>query len=430
MGLQILHAIITVNPTYGGPIEGIVQTSREHRRRGNSVEILSLDDPDDRLLVQCEFVCHAVGPGLGKYRYSPRLVPWLRANASKFDFIIVNGIWNYTSFGVWRALHGSGIPYYVFTHGMLDPYFKKHYPLKHLKKMLYWPCAEYRVLRDANAVFFTCEEERLLARQSFHPYRCNEHVVNYGTAGAVGDPQMQRELFLSKFPHLRGKRNLLFLGRIHEKKGIDLTLKALAQCVKDAPKDKVNDVQLIIAGPDNGEYASALKALCYELQLTERVTWAGMLGNDLKWGAFFVSDAFVLNSHQENFGVSVAEALSAALPTLITDKVNIWREIEEAGAGFVDTDDLAGAVRLLRRWLGASRAEWADIRTRARECFTSRFHIALSTQSLLDGLAMYAGNEAQAHALRRDSAGTVRRPPLGNQAAVGAASKSSGHPAQ
>jgi glycosyltransferase involved in cell wall biosynthesis len=272
---------------------------------------------------------------------------------------------------------------------MLDPYFKQRYPLKHFKKMLYWPWADYRVLRDANAVFFTCEEERLLARQSFRPYHCNEHVISYGTAGAVGNPDMQRELFLSRFPHLRGKRNLLFLGRIHEKKGIDLTLRALAQCIQDTPRDKINDVRLIIAGPDDSEYASAAKALCNELELTERVTWTGLLDNDLKWGAFLVSDAFVLNSHQENFGVAVAEALSAGLPTLITDKVNIWREIEQSGAGFVDKDDLAGAVCLLHRWLDASRREWADMRTRARQCFTSRFHIARSMQSLLDALAIY-----------------------------------------
>jgi glycosyltransferase involved in cell wall biosynthesis len=389
MGLRILHAIITVNPAYGGPIQGIIQASREHRRMGNSIEIVTLDGPDERSLAQCEVICHPVGPGFGKYRYAPRLVPWLRANAPKYDLVIVNGIWNYISFGVWRALRDSGIPYFVFTHGMLDPYFKQRYPLKHFKKMLYWPWADYRVLRDANAVFFTCEEERLLARQSFRPYHCNEHVISYGTAGAVGNPDMQRELFLSRFPHLRGKRNLLFLGRIHEKKGIDLTLRALAQCIQDTPRDKINDVRLIIAGPDDSEYARAAKALCYELQLTERVTWTGLLDNDLKWGAFLVSDAFVLNSHQENFGVAVAEALSAGLPTLITDKVNIWREIEQSGAGFVDKDDLAGAVCLLHRWLDASRREWADMRTRARQCFTSRFHIARSMQSLLDALAIY-----------------------------------------
>lgn len=363
---------------------------------GTSVEIMSLDRPDDPWVANCELKCHPMGPGLGRYRYTPRLVPWLRANASRYDLVIVNGIWNYASFGAWRALHRSDVPYYVFTHGMLDPYFGQRDRLKHFAKCLYWPWADYRVLRDARAVFFTCEEERILAHRSFWPYRCNEHVISYGTAGAVGDAQAQRERFLSMFPHLRGKRSLLFLGRIHEKKGIDLTLKALAECVHEDPQHKAGDVHLIIAGPDDGEYARTVRQLCGQLGLTDRITWTGMLRGDSKWGAFYVADAFVLNSHQENFGIAVAEALSASLPTLISNKVNIWREIEHSRAGFVDQDDLSGAVRLLRRWLGASQEEWADMRARARECFVSRFHIAQSTRLLVDAFVQYGAGATRA----------------------------------
>jgi glycosyltransferase involved in cell wall biosynthesis len=405
MGLRILHAIITVNPAFGGPIENVIQTSREHRKRGNTVEIVSLDRPEDPWVGRCEVRAHALGPGAGSYGYTARLVPWLRANAANYDLVIANGIWTYTSFAVWRALRGTEVPYYVFTHGMLDPYFAKRYPLKHLKKCLYWPWAEYRVLRDANAVFFTCEEERILARQSFRPYRCNEHVVNYGTGGAVGDADAQREAFLARFPALRDKRALLFLGRLHEKKGIDLTLKALARCVREAPGQQAADLHLIIAGPQDNECARAAKALAQELALTDRVTWTGMVRDDMKWGAFRVSEAFVLNSHQENFGISVAEALSAGVPTLISDKVNIWREIDEWRAGYVERDDLDGAERLMRRWLDTSRADWASMRERARACFVSRFHIAQSTQSLLDAVTAYADRRAPGNALRRIEAG-------------------------
>ena len=96
-------------------------------------------------------------------------------------------------------------PYFVFPHGMLDPWFKRTYPLKHLKKLLYWPWAEYRVLRDAAAVLFTSEEERRLARESFWPYRCNEVVVNYGTAAPEIDLASAREDFFGSFPQLRGQ---------------------------------------------------------------------------------------------------------------------------------------------------------------------------------------------------------------------------------
>ena len=97
------------------------------------------------------------------------------------------------------------IPYFVYTHGMLDPWFKRTYPLKHLKKCFYWPWGEYRVLRDAKAVLFTCEEEKLLARQSFGLYQAHEVVVSYGTNGPTGDAEAQRAAFLAQYPALAGK---------------------------------------------------------------------------------------------------------------------------------------------------------------------------------------------------------------------------------
>ena len=90
---------------------------------------------------------------------------------------------------------------------MLDPWFKKQYPLKHLKKWMYWPWAEYRVLRDAQAVLFTCEEERVLARESFWLYRCNEVVVSYGTAKPKGDPEVELQEFFAPLSRVCAARS-------------------------------------------------------------------------------------------------------------------------------------------------------------------------------------------------------------------------------
>src|SRR5208283_2601129 len=188
---------------------------------GHRVEIASLDPPDAPYLGQSPLPVHPLGPPKLNYGYSPRFVPWLRANTNKFDAVIVNGLWQYHGFGVWKALRNSSTPYVVFTHGMLDPWFKKQYPLKHLKKWMYWPWAEYRVLRDANAVLFTCEEERVLARSSFWLYRCNEVVVSFGTSQSAGEPQLEIQEFFRCYPELTGKKLALFMGRIHEKKGCD-----------------------------------------------------------------------------------------------------------------------------------------------------------------------------------------------------------------
>jgi glycosyltransferase involved in cell wall biosynthesis len=188
---------------------------------------------------------------------------------------------------------------------MLDPWFKRTYPFKHLKKWAYWPWANYRVLRDAKAVLFTTEQERQLARQSFWLYQADEVVVGYGTSAPPGAAEKQRELFLSSFPHLRGQLILLFLSRIHPKKGVDLLIEAFAA---SAPRDW--GLQLVIAGPDQVGWQSKLQHRAVELGIADLITWPGMLTGDLKWGAFRAAHLFCLPSHQENFGIVVAEALA------------------------------------------------------------------------------------------------------------------------
>jgi glycosyltransferase involved in cell wall biosynthesis len=387
--MKILHLISSVHPGGGGPIEGVKQLAFVNQSQGHRIEVASLDAPDAPYLKDFHLPLYPLGPGWLKYRYAPGLVPWLRENARQYDIIIVNGIWQYHSFGVWRALHGTSTPYVVFTHGMLDPWFKRTYPLKHLKKALYWPWGEYRVLRDAGAVLFTCEEERRLARQSFRPYHCSEAVVNYGTAGPKGEPDVELEAFFEKFPEVRGKRLATFLGRIHEKKGCDLLIEAFAKVL--APDA---EWQLVICGPDQLGLQAALQAMAERLNISERITWAGEVRGDLKWGALRASEVFVLPSHQENFGIVVAEALACGLPVLISDQVNIWREVAQDGAGIVGTDDLKGACDMLRTWLEMTNQQKLDMRKNTRECFLQRFEIDQAAASLLGVLARVAAKSA------------------------------------
>ena len=291
--------------------------------------------------------------------------------------MIVHGVWQYSSFGVWRALAGTNTPYFVFPHGMLDPWFKRTYPAKHFKKLLYWPWGEYRVLRDAAAVLFTSEEERRLARESFGLYTCNEKVVNYGTA-LPPDPEGTREKFFEAFPHLRDRRFFLFLGRLHEKKGCDLLIEAFAQLANSSEASN----HLVMAGPcSDDNYLRRLRELA--AGASDSITFPGMLTGAVKWGALSAADAFVLPSHQENFGIAVAEALACGTPVLISNKINIWREIEGDGAGYVENDDLSGTLNLLKRWLAAPETSRVEMRANARKCFAARFEIERATDSLL-----------------------------------------------
>ena len=375
--MKILHVIHSVDPRGGGPIEGIRQLIPALAHLGVETEVMSLDAPGSPGTTDFPVPLHVTGPArFGPvYGYNPRAVPWLIENRGRFDAVIVNGLWQYTGFTVWRALHGTSTPYYVYPHGMLDPWFKRHYPVKHLKKWLYWPWAEYRVLRDAAAVLFTSEEERLLARQSFPLYQCREVVTGYGIAAPSGDASSQRDLFLNRHPGLKEKRFVLFLGRIHEKKGCDLLLRAWKEV---APAG----LHLVMAGPDDHPYGLALKKLAGELGLESQVTWAGMITGENKWVSFRAADAFILPSHQENFGISVVEALACGVPALISNKVNIWREISEDEAGLVENDDLAGTIRLLKRWLDLGPSAQEAMRLRGRQCFEKRFDISRTAEAL------------------------------------------------
>jgi len=274
--MNILRIIPTLNPVAGGPIEGAHKIDLELSRRGHQVEVVCLDAHEEDFLLAYPARVHALGSGWLSYRYNPRLVPWLKENRHRFDAVIVNGLWQYHSFGAWRALAGTDTPYFVFTHGMLDPWFKREYPFKHLKKWLYWPWADYRVLRDAKAVMFTSEEERSLAKTSFWLYQCEEIVTAYGTTRPPLDETGElSEQFLSANPHLAGKRLVLFLSRVHQKKGCDLLVEAFAQVA-----GQHGDLRLVMAGPDQEGWVKELKRKAHALGVGELITWSGMLQGD------------------------------------------------------------------------------------------------------------------------------------------------------
>ena len=230
------------------------------------------------------------------------------------------------------------------------------------------------------AVIFTSEEERLQARASFWLYRARERVSPLGVEKPVHP--VNGELFLSKFPAARDTRVLLFLGRLHPKKGCELLIEACGQMSPGAM-----NLSLVLAGPDQVGWAEKLRARAEELKLAIPVIFTGMLEGDLKKSAFAAADVFLLPSHQENFGLAVVEALAAGVPVLISNRVNIWREVEADRAGMVDDDDVEGTARLLQRWISTSATERDAMRANARRCFEQRFEVRRAVASLVAILA-------------------------------------------
>jgi glycosyltransferase involved in cell wall biosynthesis len=381
--MRVLHVIRTLDPAWGGPVEGVRQLSAQSKKHGLETEIVCQDDPQSPWLATWNVPIHAIGKCSSTFAYTKQLDCWLRDNIVRFDSLIVHGIWMYFGLAARKAALQNGIPYYLFIHGALDPWFRRKYPHKHLKKLLYWRVWEHKVLRDAAAVLFTTEEEKLLAQDAFRPYHCNPVVIGFGTALPLtahrweGRQVLIRSLSTS-YSGLRNRRFILYLGRIHEKKGIDLLIGGFARLSDH------DNLALVIAGPGDSKTISRLKLLAARLGVNDRVVWTGPLYGDDKWAAMKAADVFVLPSHQENFGVSVAESLACGTPVLISDKVNIWREIDRDGAGLVDRDDLEGTTRLLQRWFQLSPEDKERMSSNAVSCFSARFDIATNCERLFE----------------------------------------------
>jgi glycosyltransferase involved in cell wall biosynthesis len=385
--VRVLEIIASVDPRDGGAIEGLVRQAEARRAFGMVTHIVCLDSPGDRWVGECPVPTFAVGSGRRgqpaspqnwlwtHYGYSSAFVPWLRSHIDNYDVAVVNGLWNYTAFGSRRVLPRSGVPYVVFAHGMLDPWARGS--AKHAMKQAMWSLCEGPLLANANAVLFTTEDEMIRARDTFWPYRVRERIVGYGTADIQGDYAQQIGGFRRSLPALADRPFLLFLGRIHPKKGCDLLVTAFSRIAAEYP-----ELDLVIAGPDQVGWRKELETQARAAGIEGRIHWPGAVFGDVKWGALRACDAFVLPSHQENFGVAVAEALAAGKPVLITDKVNIWREITSDAAGLVATDDNAGVCHMLGRFVSLSESERKAMGNAARDCFLSRFEISIPARQL------------------------------------------------
>jgi len=375
--MRILHIIDTVDQAAGGPSESIRRILASYPAMGHAGEVVSQDAPDAPFLKELDFTVHALGPRSSTFGSNPRLIPWLRANRNRFDGAVQHGLWTYSGYATWRAFAGK-LPYAVFPHGMLDPYFKHADRLKHAKKWLYWLAAQYWVLRGAHRVLFTSKAEAELAKQSFWLHHWTPQVVPYGASGPQGDPEVYRRAFFAHAPALAGKPYLLYLSRIHPKKGCDLLIDAFACIASQSP-----DLQLVIAGPDQTGWRAELELRAAAAGIAQSIHWPGMIRGDQKWGAYFGCEAFVLPSHQENFGIVVAEALACGKPTLLADKVNIAADVQAAGAAYVEPDTADGTLRLLQHWLATPQSERELMQRNALVCFRTHYDMRQNALALI-----------------------------------------------
>ena len=386
--MKILHVVAGCDRAEGGVIEGVFRLGGAYQAMGHQQELLTLDLPDSPAVKASPVPVHAMGGSqpsgsmpwhrLQRWaRKSPKAVHWLKHHAADYDAIVVDGLWNYSTRVARLALADQDVPYVVFPHGMLDPWFKSRYPLKHAAKTLLWHVNEGVLLRQATAAAFTCATERDLARDTWSPWKMRDQVVGFGTAPPPPKTGQMKQAFRAAVPELADRPYLLFLSRLHEKKGCEALLEGFGMVADEAGFD------LVMAGPGDPAYVAGLKSFAGKVAPEGRIHWPGMLRDQAKWGALYGCEAMALTSHQENFGVVVAEALGCGRPVIISDQVNIHKEITAARAGLVCADTATGAAAAI---LGLSELD-SDARTAmgasGRDLFVAEFDIATTAARLI-----------------------------------------------
>jgi glycosyltransferase involved in cell wall biosynthesis len=261
---------------------------------------------------------------------------------------------------------------------MLDPYSLS---VKRWRKALYLWAIERRNILAAQRLIYTTAEEARLAAHWLSPL--SKSVVIPLGGDAPGDNSKELAAgFLGRFPRAQGRRQLLFLGRLHFKKGLDRILKVLPSVVKSFP-----DVLLTIVGDGSPEFELLLRSVIKAQGLENSVMMTGRLDDMVKWGAYASAEVFLLPSRQENFAITVAEAMQMSVPIIISNKVNTWPYVTDAGAGLVlDEEHIEGrleeAILLLLQDCGTLRLmgkrgqeyarqnlTWAGAATSLLECY-------------------------------------------------------------
>ncbi len=333
--MRVLHVIATLDAASGGPAKACVEMAAAVARLGHKVDIFTTDwrspTPDGEAArypyaagslrsFRCGFP--------GYWKPSAALARALLSETRHYDLLHVHSLYLFHDLVAPLAARRANRPYIVRPHGLLDPYIRGRH---RLRKALVEFAYQDRVLAQADAIHYTSADERRISE----PYAQGAPgiVVPLGVDAPTPVDNVARQ-----------PRRLLFLSRLHPKKGLDLLIPAFA-----AVRQRFADARLVVAGPDDGARPLAVELVARH-GLGDCVEFPGMLTGPDKDRAFAEAGLFVLPSYSENFGIAVAEAMAAGLPVVVSDQVNIHDAIADAGAGLVvpcQIDRLAQALSAL-----------------------------------------------------------------------------------
>jgi len=340
--LKVLHVIPAVAVRYGGPSRAVFEMCRALEAEGLEVLVATTDaDGPNHLSVDHGTVIDYQGAQTIFFRrewserfgYSAALARWLDAEVKRFDVAHIHAVFSHPCLAAAKACRKRGVPYIIRPLGSLDPWSMSQ---KAFAKRLMWRVAVGRMLREAAAIHYTTSEERQLAETSL--------ALNHGVVIPLGieidrlQDRALKERFRKLHTSLGDRPYLLTLNRIHPKKNIELLLEVFLAL---AAQPEYSDWRLVIAGDGEAAYVDSLKLMTRRRGGQEKVIFSGWLDGADRVSALACAELLALTSHQENFGLAAAESLACGVPVIVSDHVNLARQIEAAGAGWVASLDRA-----------------------------------------------------------------------------------------
>ena len=372
--MRVLHVVPAVAARYGGPSAATFGMCRALESAGIETMVATTDaDGPGRLPVPLSQVHQYNGASViffprrltESYKWAAGLGAWLRAHVAEFDVVHVHAVFSHSSLLAARACVRAGVPYIVRPLGTLDPWSVAQ---RRLLKAVLLRFGVRRMLLGAAAIHYTSEEEMRLA----------ETVVAGLPKGAVVPLGIDEELFAAPTTWPDDETPIvLALCRLDVKKGLDLLIRAFHDA---AGRGSNGQWRLVIAGDGEPEYVSQLVDLARQGEAGARISFAGWVGQHDKTILFQRASLFALPSQQENFGISIVEAMACGVPVLVSPGVNLAADIALRGAGWLMQRDQASVTEALK--MAMSDAAGRETRGRAARQFAQPFRWTAVARSL------------------------------------------------
>ena len=254
--------------------------------------------------------------------WSVSLVFWFKENVRQYDLVHFHTLFSPMMTRLAMIAHRSSVPYWLTPHGMLDPWAIQH---RGWKKGLYWNLFEKSAFKNAARIHVLHPGEAESVRR--RGIKAPTVVISNGIERFDPLNKIQLELFWSRYPRTHGKKRILFLARIHPKKGLDSLIRALPYLLK-----KERDISLLVVGPNEGKTKEKLQKLAIKLRVADQIEWMGLLSGEKKKAVLQGSDCFVLPSHSEGLSHAILEAMAAGIPCAITQECSFDEVVKQQGA--------------------------------------------------------------------------------------------------